>query len=45
MADEVAVMYKGKIVEHGPVERILHTPEHPYTQKLLASVPTIAALS
>jgi len=41
MADEVAVMYKGEIVEHGPVEHILHTPEHPYTQKLLASVPSI----
>ena len=45
MADEVAVMYQGKIVEHGPVENILHSPEHPYTQKLLASVPTIEALS
>ena len=45
MADEVAVMYQGKIVEHGPVEHILHSPQHPYTQKLLASVPTIEALS
>jgi peptide/nickel transport system ATP-binding protein len=41
LADEVAVMYQGKIVEHGPVERILHAPEHAYTQKLLASVPAI----
>jgi peptide/nickel transport system ATP-binding protein len=45
LADEVAVMYQGKIVEHGPVEHILHSPQHPYTKKLLASVPTIAALS
>ena len=45
LADEVAVMYEGKIVEHGPVEHILHSPQHPYTKKLLASVPTIAALS
>jgi peptide/nickel transport system ATP-binding protein len=45
LADEVAVMYQGKIVEHGPVEHILHSPQHPYTKKLLASVPTIEALS
>ncbi len=41
LADEVAVMYQGKIVEHGPVDRILHSPEHEYTQSLLASVPAI----
>jgi ABC-type oligopeptide transport system ATPase subunit len=41
LADEVAVMYQGKIVEHGPVDRILQAPEHAYTQKLLASVPAI----
>jgi len=41
LADEVAVMYQGKIVEHGPVDRILHSPEHDYTQSLLASVPAI----
>jgi peptide/nickel transport system ATP-binding protein len=44
LADEVAVMYQGKIVEHGPVEHILHTPQHSYTQKLLASVPKIKDL-
>jgi peptide/nickel transport system ATP-binding protein len=41
LADEVAVMYQGKIVEYGPVDRILHAPEHEYTQSLLASVPAI----
>jgi peptide/nickel transport system ATP-binding protein len=41
LADEVAVMYQGKIVEHGPVDRILHSPEHDYTRSLLASVPAI----
>ena len=45
LADEVAVMYEGKIVEHGPVEHILHSPQHPYTKKLLSSVPTIEAFS
>lgn len=45
LADEVAVMYQGKIVEHGPVEQILKSPQHAYTQKLLASVPTIKGIS
>jgi peptide/nickel transport system ATP-binding protein len=41
LADRVAVMYLGKIVERGPVNAILETPKHPYTQALLASVPEI----
>ncbi|MFZ3073475.1 MAG: ABC transporter ATP-binding protein [Thermodesulfobacteriota bacterium] len=41
MADEVAVMFEGKIVERGTVEKIFSSPEHPYTKKLLASVPRI----
>ncbi len=39
VADEVAVMYLGKIVESGPVDRIYGGSRHPYTQLLLASVP------
>ena len=40
LADEVAVMYRGQIVEHGTSQQILSAPQHPYTQKLLASVLT-----
>ena len=39
MADRVAVMYKGKLVEEGPVRQILRTPAHEYTRGLLAAVP------
>ena len=39
MADEVAVMYLGRIVERGAVADVLRTPKHPYTQALLAAVP------
>jgi peptide/nickel transport system ATP-binding protein len=39
MADRVAVMYKGRIVEEGPVRQILRNPQHAYTQALLAAVP------
>ena len=39
VADDVLVMYRGRVVEAGPVETILHEPRHPYTQKLLESVP------
>jgi peptide/nickel transport system ATP-binding protein len=39
MADEVAVMYLGRIVERGSVDDVLRTPRHPYTQSLLAAVP------
>jgi oligopeptide/dipeptide ABC transporter ATP-binding protein len=38
-ADRVAVMYAGRIVEHGPVREILRAPKHPYTRGLLASIP------
>lgn len=41
LADEVAVMHHGKIVEYGPVANVLQSPQHQYTQKLLASVPTL----
>ena len=39
MADRVAVMYKGKLVEEGPVRQILRSPVHDYTKNLLAAVP------
>mgnify|MGYP001205313016 CR=1 FL=1 len=39
VADRVAVMYAGRIVESGPVRAILRTPAHPYTRGLLASIP------
>jgi oligopeptide/dipeptide ABC transporter ATP-binding protein len=41
MADDVAVMYLGRIVERGPVEEIFHAPRHPYTRALLRSIPSI----
>jgi len=39
MADRVAVMYAGRVVETGPVRAILRSPQHPYTRGLLASIP------
>ncbi len=42
VAEEVAVMKNGEIVEHGPTERIFTTPVHPYTRQLLAAVPDVS---
>jgi len=39
MADEVAVMYAGEIVEQAPVQQLFMRPSHPYTQGLLKSIP------
>jgi peptide/nickel transport system ATP-binding protein len=41
LAHEVAVMHRGKIVEHGTVDEVLRQPRHPYTRELLAAVPAI----
>ena len=41
VADEVAVMYLGRIVEKGPVNEILKNPKHPYTKGLLEALPDI----
>jgi len=41
-ADRVAVMYAGRIVEHGPVRAIFRDPQHPYTRGLLRSMPGAA---
>ena len=41
MADDVAVMYGGRVIESGPVEDIFAQPAHPYTRLLLATVPRL----
>ncbi|MDF2811416.1 MAG: peptide transporter ATP-binding protein [Microvirga sp.] len=41
MADDVAVMYGGRVVERGPVDEIFAAPAHPYTRLLLATVPRL----
>ncbi len=41
MADRVAVMYAGRIVESGPVEQIFDDPQHPYTLGLMGSMPAL----
>jgi oligopeptide/dipeptide ABC transporter ATP-binding protein len=41
MADDVAVMYAGQVVERGPAGDLLRSPQHPYTEALLRSVPVL----
>ena len=43
IADRVAVMYAGRIVEEGPVGEVLHRPRHPYTEGLLRAAPRLEA--
>ena len=45
LADDVAVMYKGKIVEVGHVTQVLNHPVHAYTQKLLGAVPKLGGIT
>ena len=40
-ADEVIVLYRGDIVEQGPVEEVLNDPQHPYTRALIACIPRL----
>jgi peptide/nickel transport system ATP-binding protein len=43
VADRIAVMYLGQIVDIGPAERVFEPPHHPYTEALLSAIPTLAA--
>jgi dipeptide transport system ATP-binding protein len=43
VADEVMVMYLGRVVEHGPAAAVFAQPRHPYTQALLSATPTVDA--
>ncbi|MEI6322238.1 MAG: ABC transporter ATP-binding protein [bacterium] len=41
LAQNVAVMYRGEVVEYGETEQILHSPQHPYTKALIACIPRL----
>jgi len=41
ICDDVCVLYAGRVVESGPADRVLHSPRHPYTKGLLASLPRV----
>jgi peptide/nickel transport system ATP-binding protein len=41
MADRIAVMYAGRVVEHGPVDEVISRPRHPYTRALVEAIPDV----
>ena len=45
IADRIAVMYQGKIVESGPAGKVFYEPQADYTKRLLASIPKLAVNS
>ena len=45
IADRIAVMYLGRIIEEGPTEQVLADPKHPYTRALLSVVPEVARMA
>jgi len=42
LADRIAVLFQGRIVEDGPIEEVFNRPQHPYTALLLSSAPEIS---
>lgn len=44
LADRIAVMYLGRLVEAGPTDAVIASPQHPYTQALVASTPKLTAI-
>lgn len=42
-ADRVCVMYSGRVVESGPVGKVIHDPQHPYTKGLMGAIPSLHA--
>jgi peptide/nickel transport system ATP-binding protein len=42
IADRIVVLYRGRIVEAGPTRQVLRHPQHPYTQLLVGSAPTLS---
>ena len=44
LADRIAVMYAGRIVETGATADVIHAPRHPYTQGLIHSIPTLSLI-
>jgi peptide/nickel transport system ATP-binding protein len=45
LADEVAILFEGRIVERGPVARIFGEPQHPHTRALVEAVPTLSPVA